>query len=305
MNAGSGESPGRFARSVQTTRHLAYRALAKALLVPHWKVPCPPERLAGAMAALAPSAPHRQLASELRDALRGADTQRARSLARMALRRPDVAAEKMVSHRYRFLWLCNPKVASRSLIAALRTADPGIELIRDRTLAALYATQPRTRNYLSFAFVRHPYTRAHSFYADKVRRTHAREVLSVIDGCHGISEASSFDDLCDWLGSPYGADAFADRHWLSQYRQISLPGGRLPDFVGRYERLADDWAEIAARLGMPAPDLPVLNTSAAPGTDAERRARASQRRAQELNPRNRALLRARYATDFERFDYPA
>lgn len=45
-------------------------------------------------------------------------------MARAAARRPDVFAEKIVSRKYKFLWLCNPKVASRSIIVSLLILAP-------------------------------------------------------------------------------------------------------------------------------------------------------------------------------------
>ena len=62
------------------------------------------------------------------------DFETARAIYRTAMRRTDLRAEKIVSNRYRFVWLCNPKVASRSMIDALattasaahRTGRPGI-----------------------------------------------------------------------------------------------------------------------------------------------------------------------------------
>ena len=283
----------------------AFRFLAKvAALHTGAGAPCP-AGLASAMAAFAPSQAHRQLARDLRHALRVNDAGPARSIARTAAFGPDLRAEKLVSHRFRFVWICNPKVASRSLIAALLDADPTAELIKRLTLAELHARQPRTRRYLSFAFVRHPYMRAHSFYANKVLRNFNTEEAWVIAGHHGIDENSSFDEVCAWLNTPYGSDAFADRHWLSQHRQIRLPSGRMPDFVGRYERLEEDLARIAAQLGMPQPTLPVLNTNTGWRPDPQHRDRERDRRMRDLSARNRALLQTRYAADFALFGYSA
>ncbi len=60
-------------------------------------------------------------------------------------RRPNLRAEKIVSHRRRYLWLCIPKAASRSIIAALGAADPAAELIRGRTLEEVLAAARQTR----------------------------------------------------------------------------------------------------------------------------------------------------------------
>ena len=204
-------------------------------------------------------------------------------------RRSDLRAEKMISRRYRFLWLCNPKVASRSLIAALRAADPDAELFRGRTLGEVLARRPEARAYFSFAFVRHPVARTLSCFADKhALALHDRTAARwFIEPYHGLALGMPFGAFCRWLDTPFGSDAFADRHWLSQHRQIRAPDGRLPDFLGHWERLDDDWRTLTARLGMPYRPLPRLNARPdgspgreRPGADAA------------------APLRRRYAEDF-------
>ena len=255
------------------------------------------------MIALAPCAACRQVARELRTALAAGAAGRARAIASTARSTPDRRAEKIVSHRYRYVWICNPKVASRSLISALCAVDPDAELVRHGTTAQLYEARPGIRNYLSFAFVRDPYTRTHSFYADKLLRTE-KKALERIERLHGISRDMSFDDLCAWLNSPYGSDAFADRHWLSQHLQLRLPARRMPDVVGRYERLEEDLSAIARRLDMPVPNLPRLNTMTGWCPVEARSDHYRQQRERDLSVRNRRLLRARYAEDFELLGYP-
>ena len=293
---------GRVFRNVRTPG-FAYRRLAKVVAyLTRAGAPCP-VWLASAMAILGLSTEHRRLAGDLRQVLATNATRSAQSIARTATRGPDLRAEKLVSHQFEFVWICNPKVASRSLIAALLNADPSAELFKELTVRELYAKQPRIRHYLSFAFVRHPYTRAHSFYGNKVLRKFNGKEASVIARHHGIDTNSSFDEVCAWLNTHYGSDAFADRHWLSQHRQIRLPTGTLPDFVGRYERLEGDLTRVAARLGMPQPALPLLNTNTGRHPDPKLQDREQRRRMRDLSLRNRALLQSRYATDFELFGY--
>lgn len=233
----------------------------------------------------------------------------ARMCAVNALRRPNFGAEKIVSRRYRYLWLCNPKVASRSLIAALRSADPDAELIEHKSISDVGAMYPEVRSYYSFAFIRHPFDRALSLYAemrffrerfDGVNRLRKEERQRFYnDHFYGLGDLDSFDDYCRWLNTPYGADAFADAHYLSQRPQILLEGGRLPDFVGRLEDIGEDLRRVAMRLDMPAPELPMLNTMAGwrPSSEAVRAARWEM--SHLLTERNRALLTARYADDLE------
>ncbi|MDE0051112.1 MAG: sulfotransferase family 2 domain-containing protein [Rhodospirillales bacterium] len=239
---------------------------------------------------------HRELGALLAAAMADRDDAKALKLAATALRGSDRRAEKILSHRYRFLWICNPKAASRSLIAALRAADPDALYIRQLTLEQVHARHPEARSYFSFAFLRHPLQRLRSFYADKhARARHDRTFYRhFIRPYHGVRLDMTFGELCRWLDTPCGADAFADRHWLSQWRQLADPQGRLPSFLGRYERLEEDWRTLCGRLGLPPTALPRLN----PGHPAFLRDAVA-------DPGIDALVRRRYARDYEIGGYGA
>ena len=239
--------------------------------------------------AASPTPAHRELAELLAAALADGDDATALALAATAVRGPDLRAEKILSHRYRFIWICIPKAASRTLIATLLAADSTARLIRHRTLEQVLARHPEARAYFRFAFLRHPAERIRSFYADKhtLARRDANARRWFIAPYHGLSLGMSFAELCRWLATPCGADAFADRHWLSQPRLIAGADGRLPDFLGRCERLEEDWRAVADRLGLPPARLRRLNA-----TDPRLRGQAI------IDTASAALLRHRYAEDF-------
>ena len=231
---------------------------------------------------------HRAVAAALAAAIDAADDAAALALVSTAGRRPDLRAEKILSHRHRYLWICNPKVASRSIVAALRATDPGARLIRRKTLDQVLAAHPRTRGYFRFAFLRHPVDRTRSFWADKhtLALTNRDAHRWFIAPYFGVSADMDFEAFCRWLDTPFGSDAFADRHWLSQHRQLRDGDGRLPDFLGRYERLDADWRTVCQWTGLPLRALPRLN--ARPEGSAEAPVGAA----------TAALLRRRYAEDF-------
>ena len=263
----------------------AARLLARALAAPGGPLPRPVRN--GAFAALAnrlarsPVPECRAVAAALVAAIEAGDDAAALALVSTAGRRPDLRAEKIVSRKYRYLWICNPKAASRSIVAALRAADPGARLIRNRTLEEVLAAHPEARDYFRFAFLRDPVERARSFWADKhtLARTDRDNRRWFIDPWYGLSAGMGFEAFCRWLETPFGSDAFADRHWLSQHRQLRDGDGRLPDFLGRYERLDADWGALCDRLGLPARALPRLNArpegpaEAPVGTDTAARLR--------------------------------
>ena len=287
--------PGRPRRARTRYARIASRIRARlaADRLPHPALPA-------LLAAVAPEPDHAAVARDLADALRDGDRDRAFAIASTARRSADRRAEKIVSRRYRFLWICNPKVASRSLIWALRATDPDALLIRGATVGDIHRVWPDTLDYYTFAFVRHPYARANSFYADKIAGARDHPPLAAY---HGLAEARSFADACAWLRTPYGADTFANRHWLSQHRQLRLPDSRLPDFVGRYERLDEDFATVARHLGLPRTDLPVLNTQAGWTATAETAAALREAAAAQLSDATKAQLRERYAEDFGLWHY--
>ena len=249
--------------------------------------------LAEKLTESAPTDAHRAVACDLSAALSNGELDQALSIATTSMRVPDLRAEKIVSRKYGYVWLCIPKVASRSIKALLCEIDPDAEVILHRNISEVYSEYPEARGYYTFAFVRNPYRRAFSFYADKYLQPDESKRRYFIEPYHGTSPTISFDDLCRWLTTPYGSDAFADRHWLSQSKQLVLDGGRLPDFVGRYENLDMDFRTVCTRLGLPVRELLHLNTMA--GWASARVARLPD---MHLTQRNKALLRERYAEDF-------
>ena len=280
------------------------------------------------------------IAKDVTDALSRGAVQDAWRMARTVRLRPALGAEKIISHKYGFLCLSVPKVASRSIKAALHNIDSKVEVVDGRSIYDLYTMHPRVKDYYSFAFIRHPFSRTLSWYwelfftatvfaktyhlyrhkrnrsffdatagrlvwmrsplselaspfrkEEKSRRSFARH--------YGLKETAGFEDVCRWLNTPYGSDAFADRHFLSQHVQIRLPVGRLPDFVGRFENINADLGRVAECLGMPAPALPMLNTMAGWQTSRSALEAARARREVQLSERSKALLRTRYAHDVE------
>lgn len=233
---------------------------------------------------------------------------RASLMIRTALALPDLGAEKIVSRKYRYVWLCNPKVASRSIKSALIGVTPDAELFSDMTIGEIAAMRPEIEEYFSFAFVRHPFARALSFFCE-LKRFHlyyvegyqakAKEEKknNFYSGHYGLAEAASFDDYCRWLNSQYASDAVADRHYLSQHLQIRLPDGRMPDFVGRLENLDADFGKVAIHLGLPRTAISLMNTMAGweASPDSVRSARSAM--SDQLSAANKALLKKRYDED--------
>ena len=231
-------------------------------------------------------------------------------MARTAARRPDLGAEKIISRARRYVWLCNPKAASRSIMAALLSVTPDAELFSGKSAAELFALRPEAQSYYCFAFIRHPFTRALSFHAEvhfsggryaeaAQRRRKEEKSGGFFRDFHGLAETADFGSYCQWLHTPYASDAVADRHFLSQHVQMRLPDGRLPDFIGRFENLDADFSQVAKHVGFPKPALPLLNTMAGWQTTPSALNAARSTSSDYLTQGNKALLAARYQRDFE------
>ena len=226
-----------------------------------------------------------------------------------ATQKSDIYNDKIVSRTHKYIWIGNAKVASRSLIAALLGVDPNAEIIRNRSIADIYAVYPEAKNYYSFTFVRHPFYRAISFYSELwsahqhyteiFRPRKERKRQHIFQRFFGLAQVRSFDDYCRWLNTWCGFDSFADRHFLSQYLSIRLESNRLPNFVGRFENIQSDLSHIASHLDMPTPTLPRLNTMIGWQATPESLRIARATTTNLLTERNKTLLRKRYADDFE------
>ena len=229
---------------------------------------------------------HRQVLRPLASAVRTGDSKLALAIARNGRQRPDRRAEKIVSHRYEFVWICNPKVASRSILRALMVVDPEATLLFHNTTEELISACPEVRRFFSFAFVRDPCERARSFVEDKLDSGPLSPNWVALRSYYGLRKGMSFAEYCRWLETPFGSDAFADKHFLSQHTQIEVDG-RLPDYVGSYENLEENWRWVLGRLGVPYTELPYLNKRRA-GTVYE-----------DVDDDSLAILRRRYDHDFE------
>jgi Sulfotransferase family len=88
-------------------------------------------------------------------------------------------------------------------------------------------------------------------------------------------------------------DSAADEHFRSQHTFLTNRRGELiADFVGRYERLADDFRIVRERTGLPEIELPRLQA-----------ARTAARYAAYYTPRTRQITAERFRKDIEMFGY--
>ena len=183
----------------------------------------------------------------------------------------------LLSNRHNFLFVHIAKTGGTSVRAALKKLSRrdgyfiptfvchrisalcqhriGTKLPRHAAAIAAREMLPRDLfdRLFKFAFVRNPWDRLVSAHCHFVRER--QDVLQAI-------KVKTFAEFARWLvheGQAYrGARCtLVDVFRRPQFEHIvDHNGARLVDFVGRYERLADDFAHIVDRLGVAPLDLP-------------------------------------------------
>lgn len=207
----------------------------------------------------------------------------------------DKTALVIVSHKYKFIYLGIPKVASRSFMAAF--IEQGRDIYQSEwfetpgDMARVLAQHP---HYFKFSIVRNPYARVVSCYNSKISEgvTYSKYVRIMARYKH-LKSRISFPDFCRWLTTEEGGDAYADRHWLSQYILLQDENGKaVCDYVGKYESLEEELKIIAEKLSMPLPNLPQRGHIS-----------SSSETEEYYTAETRALIAERYARDFKEFGY--
>ena len=104
-------------------------------------------------------------------------------------------------------------------------------------------------DYFKFTFVRNPFARLYSCYMDK--RVHDQNYVHYLFGYLHRERVGSFTEFVKRVCRV--PDAFAERHFMSQYHTLFKLHGvsKAPlDFIGRYESLAEDFAPIREKYGL-------------------------------------------------------
>jgi hypothetical protein len=235
----------------------------------------------------------------------------------------------IISHRHRFIFIHLHKTAGDSICEALRpqlarsdfvlqsdfqawvqkhtTRPPEADLGLRKHSSALAVREKIGMevwaSYYKFAFVRHPFDRALSLYHFAAKKAEERQRLiprnawyltppgRKTDPLHwrtveAYLETDSFSSFLRYpgLGEDIGMrpqiDSLADE-----------AGTLLVDFVGRFERLPDDFRVVQDAIGVGSSMLGRRNASANSGA------------ATELSREDRAFLYDRFRTDMAAFGY--
>lgn len=175
-----------------------------------------------------------------------------------------------IDHRRRFIWIHVPKTGGTSISRGLQ-----VGVSDHRPARVLY---PQAPLYLLAGFVRHPAERLHSIYHAATQ--HATEWRQA-------AEAGSFERFVHTL-----PDHFRQMpHTRPQVHFLRYRGRIVADFVGRFERIREDYARLRDLLGLPPHELQHLNKSQhGPWREA-------------FTPKMRRIAERIYSHDFRTFQY--
>jgi hypothetical protein len=211
----------------------------------------------------------------------------------------------MISHKHKCIFVEVPKTGSTSIRAILGKAYiPHLNLVEIKTLmenswthfggrtnrirSALYELLPRKRkidigrrqfeSYFKFGFVRNPWDRVVSLY----ERTEPIQ----------MKEKMSFEEFVDWIQFSSATCIHSSPHRYQLDWFLDGSGNILADFIGRFERLDEDWAVVADKLGIAEKTLPHTRENPRPRHYTE-----------YYNPRTRHLIGQKFRVDIEHFSY--
>ena len=174
--------------------------------------------------------------------------------------------------RYRIVYLCIPKCASTTIkmaLSALAGRTPAsFEQVHQRRHSGLkspfeiglsnFRALALDRAALRFAFVRNPYDRLVSAWADKFQNKRLVPGDDFIDKYleyrdtkdpalpGGAGETLSFAGFVRFAAAT--AQARLDPHWHCQDDMLDMPGIKL-DFIGKVESFDEDFARVLEHVG--------------------------------------------------------
>jgi len=158
---------------------------------------------------------------------------------------------------------------------------------KNRILECLYLALSKERrmeigqrqfdSYFKFGFVRNPWDRVVSLY----ERTEAQQMRNEM----------TFTEFVEWIEYSSSTCVHSSPHRYQLDWFVDPNGKVLANFIGRFERLDEDWAYVAQKLGIKE-------------SLAHRRASFRTRHYTEYyNARTRELIAQKFKVDIERFGY--
>jgi len=165
----------------------------------------------------------------------------------------------IIFHKHKIIYFAICKIASQSIrhafMRALRLHKglPAKVFNKRWTCDKYKAMKPEFEDYFKFTFVRNPFDRLVSCWFDKSQREKMFNPFTRYGLYHKMPFGEFVKIVCNM------PDNRANQHWRRQTYDLMIDDKILvPEFVGRYERLHEDWKVIQERVsGLP--DLPHAN----------------------------------------------
>lgn len=210
----------------------------------------------------------------------------------------------MISHKHKCIFVEVPKTGSTSIRYILgKPLKPHLNLWenkklmesywtqrggrKNRILECLYLTlsqerrmrigQKQFESYFKFGFVRNPWDRVVSLY----ERTEALQ----------MRDRMTFEQFVDWIDYSSSTCLHSSPHRYQLDWFVDPNGKILADFIGRFERLDEDWAFVAGKLGIAA-SLPHARASA-----------RNRHYTDYYTAKTREIISAKFKVDIEHFGY--
>lgn len=203
----------------------------------------------------------------------------------------DNTIEKVVSDNKKFIYMANPKVATRSLLKLLSSSKGVTIKIYHRSIEEVYAQNDERKNYFHFALVRNPWARVYSCWRDKISTDGKFCDIFIMSKFKGLYPDMPFSDFVHWLCTAEGSDNKADRHWLSQHEIFK--GSFKVDKVIKIEELIQQRESLLTDIGLDPSLLQKENSTSLSDNDY-----------QNFYDENLiSLIAQRYKNDIKKFNY--
>ena len=197
------------------------------------------------------------------------------------------------------IYVNNAKVACSTIKLALQRAELGDPKYKPKPSVHSHETSPlltwpdlevadlveRLRDHFTFSFVRCPYARLQSAYANKIVRPQKKGSFRIEAG-FDPEEVPSFAEFVAAITTQVPKKH--NPHWRAQWINLSVDAISY-DFIGRLEQFSDDWQIVADRLSLP--------------PSPQRAGKVSDRSIAVYTDEAAEMTRTFYARDFEEFGY--
>lgn len=213
-----------------------------------------------------------------------------------AARSADLATRKIISRKRRFVIAPVPKVGTKTLkvmLQRLGADDVDISFVNAPLQRCVADLGP---GHAVFSLVRNPWSRALSCYRNKIRSTRVGD-LAIRSRFAGLEPGMSFAAFVRWLDRDEGRDEIADRHWISQSRLLTDPKSNhiLCTRIGKFENFQADVEAFLNDVGLGGLEILHINQTAESKDPRDYRS--------AYNAETREIIRRRYQSDIDMFDY--